>query len=715
MYPPSFDSRIDEVQSLITEFKNVHSRLPPDKKNLILIELDRIAFLLNSCLSNSQNPDESNDPGNNTIDDSPVEKALQEGQERILARAAELEALMDVVPAMIWITRDPESKEMYGNRLGYEFLGMGEGANISKTAPGDNLAVQPYRNFRNGQEIPNNELPMQIAAATGIGTNNYEFDLVFDSGVVKNVLGNVVPLYDPSGKPSGAVGAFVDITERKRIESELRVNELRLQTWKEHMAFWTKATNSVFWRLEPDGSYTDPILTEPGISGKPFEENRGWNWIDSIHPDDKEALSDRWHEMINLQTPFEAEARIWHAASQQYRWFSHKAIPFFQGESLLGWVGASIDINDRVIGELALRESENRFRGMADGTPVIIWLTDVEGNNEFVNLAYRDYFGVTLEQVQSGGWRPFVHPEDAANYIETAYECLRERKIFHTQVRLRRNDGEWRWNEVHAQPRLSETGEFLGLAGSALDITEQVHAAKLLKHQNKELDQLNQALLDFTSIASHDLQEPLLKVQAFGRILETQYSEELGDKGKDYITRMISAADRMSLMLKDLLDYTRVTSHGEMSDNVDLNQVVREILGDLEVRILETGGEVRVGELPVISGDPLQMRLLFQNLISNALKYHKPGAPPVVTLSAKASDKAEIVVQDNGIGFEQEYEETIFEPFMRLHGRSKYEGTGMGLPICKKIVERHGGRITVVSNPGEGSVFTVILPLRLST
>lgn len=361
--------------------------------------------------------------------------------------------------------------------------------------------------------------------------------------------------------------------------------------------------------------------------------------------------------------------------------------------------------------EAALRESETRFRTMANGTPVIIWVTDASGRIEFINQAYCDYFGVNLEQVQSKGWEPLVHP-DTIDYIDLFGESMRKKLPFRAETRTLRKDGQWRWITSHAQPRFSESGEFLGMAGSSMDINDHKQAEENLQHYTRELELTNNALRDFTFFASHDLQEPLRKVKAFGQILKNRSKKELGDEGKDTVDRMTSAVERMSAMLQGLLIYTRLSSHAEPFVLVDLQKVVAEVLLDLEVRIHQTRGNIEIGELPAVIGDPFQLRLLFQNLIGNALKYHQPGLLPLVSITGQANGgkQVEIRVKDNGIGFDMAEADRLFEPFRRLHSQSEYEGTGMGLAICMKIVKRHGGKITASSVPGQGSTFRVYLP-----
>lgn len=252
------------------------------------------------------------------------------------------------------------------------------------------------------------------------------------------------------------------------------------------------------------------------------------------------------------------------------------------------------------------------------------------------------------------------------------------------------------------------------------ELFERECAEKKLKEVAELLRQKNQELQEFVYIASHDLQEPLRKVMAFSDRLKSRYSDIIDEKGLDYMKRMHNATRRMQAFINDLLTYSRLTTKARPFEHIDLNRILSEVISDLEVKIQETGGRVEAEGLVTIEADPLQMRQLFQNLVGNALKFRKNSEPPVVKIRGefvnmedKSSERLyKITIHDNGIGFDERYTDKIFGVFQRLHGRNEYEGSGIGLSICKKIVERHRGSITAKSMLGMGSTFIIVLPER---
>jgi two-component system sensor kinase FixL len=246
-----------------------------------------------------------------------------------------------------------------------------------------------------------------------------------------------------------------------------------------------------------------------------------------------------------------------------------------------------------------------------------------------------------------------------------------------------------------------------------LDITERKEAEDILRAHADELARSNADLNDFAYVASHDLQEPLHKIEAFGDMLALRLKGISDDEAKDYLGRMLKATGRMESLIQDLLTLARVTSRGKPMERVDLDDIAAGVLGDLETAISGSGARVEVGELPAISADATQMRQLLQNLIGNALKFRDKSRAPVVKVSGRdrGDGFAELVVEDNGIGFEESHRAEIFRPFRRLHSVRDYQGNGMGLAICERIALRHGGQVSAEAAPGQGARFTVVLPL----
>lgn len=275
---------------------------------------------------------------------------------------------------------------------------------------------------------------------------------------------------------------------------------------------------------------------------------------------------------------------------------------------------------------------------------------------------------------------------------------------------------------------IRELAEAFNSMASQLEITMSGLEQNILKLQKAEstlaayaaeLERNNTELQSFAYVASHDLQEPLRKIRTFSDRLQTTYADALDERGVDYLRRMQNAAERMQVLIQDILIFSRVTTRAQPVTAVDLQKLFDDVLSDLEVRIEEVQAQVVVGTLPTIEADPTQMRQLFQNLLSNALKFHLPDQPPIIWVRSEkvnANGRGptcwQITVADNGIGFEEKFNDRIFTIFQRLHGRQGYEGTGVGLAICRKIVERHKGQITARSQPGAGATFIILLPER---
>ena len=344
---------------------------------------------------------------------------------------------------------------------------------------------------------------------------------------------------------------------------------------------------------------------------------------------------------------------------------------------------------------------------MADALFVI----DAEARVRVTNEAVRKLFGYAESEILGKTIDTLEYVDPEASFSRTLGDMLRRAPIRDEERVFRTKNGE-RIDVSISVSSLHEREVEGGAVVIVRDIRERKRVEQEMLDFTIQLQQSNRELEDFAYVASHDLQEPLRKIQAFGDRLKVKYAETLVGDGIDYLDRMQKAAGRMQALINDLLVFSRITTKAQPFAAVDLEEIAHEVVHDLEVRIHQAGGEVIVGALPAIDADALQMRQLLQNLVGNGLKFHRPDLPPRVEISGKVfNNTAEITVSDNGIGFDEKYADRIFTMFERLHGRAAYEGTGIGLAICRKIAHRHGGEIRANSVPGAGAQFVVTLPV----
>jgi PAS domain S-box-containing protein len=374
--------------------------------------------------------------------------------------------------------------------------------------------------------------------------------------------------------------------------------------------------------------------------------------------------------------------------------------------------------------EHRLLESEERFRGMFEEAPVACHEIDRNGVVLRVNRAECNLLGFEPEEIVGRRIWEFMAAEEEKGESQEAVrkKISGEQALVNFEREYVRRDGTTVVLEIYPKLIRDTENRAVGIRSFLLDVTARKRAEEALHKRAEELGRSNAELEQFAYVASHDLQEPLRKILAFGDRLKTKHYDALGDEGRDYLTRMQNAAARMQTLIRDLLSLSRVASHAQSFAPVDLAEVAQTVVSDLESRLEEAGGQVEVGALPIIIADRGQIAQLLQNLIGNGLKFHKSEVAPVVKVyglprnhHGVSPDTCEIVVEDNGIGFDEKYSDKIFRVFQRLHGRGQYEGTGIGLAVCRKIVERHGGSIVATSTPGAGAKFTVNLPYRPPT
>lgn len=352
----------------------------------------------------------------------------------------------------------------------------------------------------------------------------------------------------------------------------------------------------------------------------------------------------------------------------------------------------------------------------------IVAITDQKGTITYVNKKFCAISKYSQEELLGQNHRIINSGFHSKEFFVNMWKTIANGHTWEGEVRNRAKDGSFYWVNTTIVPFLNNEGKPVQYVSVRYEITERKQAEEKLKVYAKKLEISNQELQDFASVAAHDLQEPLRKILSFADRLRSKAKDDLQPDALDYMERIQSSAQRMRILINDLLTYSRVTTKAQPFAPVDLNQVLNDVVSDLEVRLEQSGGSVEKGQLPTIDADATQMRQLLQNLISNALKFVPPDRKPKVKVeaeilqtSALGQPACKVTVSDNGIGFEEKYLDRIFTIFQRLHGRHEYEGTGIGLAVCRKIADRHGGILTATSRPGEGSSFIIILPLKQNT
>jgi PAS domain S-box-containing protein len=371
-----------------------------------------------------------------------------------------------------------------------------------------------------------------------------------------------------------------------------------------------------------------------------------------------------------------------------------------------------------------LTQSEEKYRTILENIEEGYYEMDLDGRFTFISDSVNQILEQTTSEIIGVPYHHFFMPDYIAR-LSQAFDlvCQTGRSVKSVESRTLHPQESGRFVELSVLLIHDDDGRSTGYRGTIRDITERKQAEQLLI-ERKVLERSNRELAQFAYVASHDLQEPLNKIRLFGDRLMAKSALTLDKTGQDYLERMLKATSRMQTLIDNLLTLSQVTTRGRPFIETNLSEILEEVISDLETRIKITDGLVQAGKLPIIDADPIQMHQLFQNLISNGLKFHRHNVPPVIKLKSLipvsrkgqkylyGEQYCQILIIDNGIGFDEKFSDRIFQPFQRLHGQNTYEGTGMGLAICQRIVERHGGQITVRSKPGKGTTFAIILPVK---
>ena len=527
------------------------------------------------------------------------------------------------------------------------------------------------------------------------------------------------------------------------LEEKVKERTTELSESEERFRLVANATNDAIWDLNLQNDsiwWSDSFYHRFGFERKEEANTHGF-WLSRIHPDDRAAVSESVNQAIRSATPWSAKYRFEKADGSYANILDRGTILYDAKGKPCRMMGAMMDITESEMSERRLKEKNDElqllfeeFKFVTDFMPQMVWATQPDGYHDFYNKRWYDYTGLTFEQTKDKGWSLVLHPDDFDHTWKVWDLSLKTGRAYETEYRMRRFDGVYRWFLARATPLRDEKGRIVKWFGTCTDVHDQKMASDILEQKvkerteelqktNLELEASNNELLQFASVASHDLKEPLRKIHMFSNLIKDRYLASLDGAG-DYMDRIISASARMTKLINDLLTFTRlsVTSNFEAKS---LNSIVDEVMSDLELSISEKQATIEVQELPVVEVISGQMRQVFQNIISNALKFSKKDEKPRIAIRGEIVDSCaidakedsegdycRITINDNGIGFDNQYAEKIFTIFQRLHPRDRYDGTGIGLAITKKIIEKHNGIIMASSKENEGATFVLVFPLK---
>lgn len=579
-------------------------------------------------------------------------------------------------------------------------------------------------------DMPVRQKAFKEAMATG--NLFYEARLIWLDQSIHWMEGKGKVFYNADGKPVKMIGTIRDITSEKHHqqvleESELRFRNLIMQSpvakailkGKDHII--EIANNALLHEIwnkeEKDVIGISMLEVFPELKHQKFVVLLDEVFNTGIKHTEKEFL---------IVIGGRDEARLFY--------LDLELAPLIKAnDNVSGIKITAIDVTEKVEARKKIEESEKRFRSLAESLPQLVWETDEKGNPLFASEKWKEYTGINPDGAEA--WMAVIHPDDFEENSKSWMHSLKTGDLYRSNVRLKSKEGDYRWHRVIGEPVYGKDGLIVKWVGAFTDVhTEQAFTQELerkvaertkeLASSNVELAKMNKELQSFAYISSHDLQEPLRKIQTFSsQLMEREYVN-LTENGRDKFLRIQNAANRMQTLIDDLLTYSRTNTQDRKFEETDLKKIVTEVKEDLKEELQHKQATIEVGDMCKATIIPFQFRQLLFNLINNSLKFSHPDRLPVIKIKSEIALGAvfnntkldndtkycHISIGDNGIGFEQQYSERIFELFQRLHGKNEYNGTGIGLSIVKRIVDNHNGIITATGQPDKGAAFDIYIP-----
>jgi two-component system CheB/CheR fusion protein len=562
----------------------------------------------------------------------------------------------------------------------------------------------------------------------------------------------------------GFVATFTDITEKKTAEQRLKKNYIELVSVKDNLKklnrdlenkvrertkelaaseerfrMVAQATNDAIWDWDFVNNkvwWGDAFNKLFGYETEAHSSDRKF-WLDKVHPDDIHRVERSLNDIINSKhNQWNCEYRFRRADGSYAEIFDRGYVLHDENGTPFRMLGSMLDITDlkKAREEVASNIQQKQF--LAESMPLIVCTAGPDFRIDFINNQFEVYTGLRQKDAMGNGWHTAIHRDDLKVLLEAWKESRLTNYDFEREIRIRTASGEYQWNLLRARARLLSDGELVNWVITIIDIHYQKVQNEILERKvaqrtiqlqriNQALEASNHDLQQFASVASHDLQEPLRKIHMFSKLIRDKHASIMPADAQQYLDKIMQASSRMKSIITNVLNFSRLSADDNSYELIDINELVNDIKDDLEVLIRERNATIDVDASCKLEVIPGQFRQVFQNLISNSLKFVRKGVPPVITIEAQSVKNlaldapadpgghyCRITIKDNGIGFDEKFRENIFALFHRLHSKDSYEGTGIGLAIVKKIIEKHHGLITANSVAGEGSTFVLILPAK---
>ncbi len=513
------------------------------------------------------------------------------------------------------------------------------------------------------------------------------------------------PMRDLDGNITGNIAVLVDTSERKKMELELRRREQYQRVLLDNFPF-------LVWLKDKESRLLAANLEYAHALGWTFTAELEGKTDFDFFPDElaqKYVAEDR--AVMAAKKPKNVEEEYVDKHGERH-WMETWKAPLTVDEEVVGTVGFSRDITARMLRTQALRQSEIRLQDIINCTSDWIWEADINGFYTFCSGRIEKVLGYKPEELKGKNLFDLMLPEEA-NRLSEIFKghIAKKESIVNVENWNVTKDGRKVCLLTNGVPVLDEKGDLIGYRGADQDITDRKILEEKIQLKNRDLERSNTELGQFAYVASHDLQEPLRKVGSYMEIIADRYGGKLDQDAREFIHYAVDGARRMKTMIDDLLVYSRVGTQGKIFVPVDMMDVMKTVLDDLELLIWENEARISYDFLPMVSGDGSQLQQLFRNLIGNAIKYRRKASPLIRIWAEQDKKYWKIFIQDNGIGIDPRFYARIFQIFQRLHSVDQYSGTGIGLAVCKKIVERHGGTIGLESVPETGSTFSFTIPI----